>query len=265
MSSYASNPGPAAKATRAKYACRECYYRRVRCNVNEVRPCSNCKESDAKYDILPSQRGRYMRKLRLQTVVATSVSRSPSLASNCGAQAVASTSGLLAERSNPQTGFVQASTQASYNTSVSGTVFFGDSNLLTLVPEALQHGDEQGADTGGSQMSWFLFPIPRTPQTQGDGLFLASISHLSAGSAQYLRDEGALSVPDLQSCLPVLQVYLTGFHPCFPVLDRTEIARCLSEMNISPILLPGRVYRQALTRDRRGYITQPGGEERGAK
>lgn len=191
---------------------------------------------------------RYMRKLRLQTVVATSVSPSPSLTSNCGAptlqliQAVASTSGLLAERSNPQTGFVQASTQTSSNTSVSGTVFFGDSNLLTLVPEALQHGDEQGADTGGSQKSRFLFPIPRTPQTQGDGLFLASISHLSAGSAQYLRDEGALSVPDLQSCLPVLQAYFTWFHPCFPVLDRAEIARCLSEMNISPILLQAMLF-----------------------
>jgi hypothetical protein len=51
-------PSQRAKKTRAKHACRECNSRRVRCNVTEVQPCTNCAVAGAKCEILPSRRGR---------------------------------------------------------------------------------------------------------------------------------------------------------------------------------------------------------------
>ncbi|KAG6000270.1 hypothetical protein E4U21_005631, partial [Claviceps maximensis] len=60
----ASPPRPRCKKTRAKHACRECNARRVRCNVTEVQPCSNCASSGVECEVLPSRRGRYPRRSR---------------------------------------------------------------------------------------------------------------------------------------------------------------------------------------------------------
>lgn len=59
----------------------------------------------------------------------------------------------------------------------------------------------------------------------------------SVRTENYLRDEGALTFPDLPTCLPALRAYFAWFHPCFPVVDRADIASRLSTMNISPLLL----------------------------
>lgn len=56
------SPSPAkvdGKKSRAKHACRECNTRRVRCDVTEKQPCSNCLAAGATCEILPSRRGRY--------------------------------------------------------------------------------------------------------------------------------------------------------------------------------------------------------------
>lgn len=59
---------------------------------------------------------------------------------------------------------------------------------------------------------------------------------------RYLQDEGAFDVPDLQTCLPAIKAYFTWFHPCFPILDRADIARRLSDQTISRILLHGMLF-----------------------
>lgn len=116
--------------------------------------------------------------------------------------------------------------------SAPGTLFFGESNFLTLVPgnEAAAVG---GTGNTPNQKPRLTFPIPGSPgsQSQVEG------AGISASTMRYLRDEGALTLPDLQTCLPALQAYFTWFHPSFPILDRAEVTRRLAAMDISRFLL----------------------------
>lgn len=59
---------------------------------------------------------------------------------------------------------------------------------------------------------------------------------------RYLRDEGALTLPDLQTCMPALQAYFAWFHPSFPILDRAEITRQLAAMDVSRFLLQAMLF-----------------------
>lgn len=53
------------KKPRAKHACRTCNTRRVRCDVMETKPCSNCVASGSACEVLPSRRGRYVMPVHL--------------------------------------------------------------------------------------------------------------------------------------------------------------------------------------------------------
>ena len=81
-----------------------------------------------------------------------------------------------------------------------------------------------------------------TPQSQNYSSPSTNVIHLSQGTERYLRDEGALTVPSLQTCLPVIQAYFQWFHPGFPVLDRPAIARRLMTMDISPLLFQAMLF-----------------------
>jgi hypothetical protein len=115
-------------------------------------------------------------------------------------------------------------------------LFFGESNFLTLVPG----NDIEAAALGAAsnQKPRLTFPIPGSPgsQSQVEG------AGISAATMRYLRDEGALTLPDLQACLPALQAYFTWFHPSFPILDRAEITRRLAAMDISRFLLQAMLF-----------------------
>lgn len=110
-----------------------------------------------------------------------------------------------------------------------GTRFFGESNFLTLVP-----GDDEGVSaqsntSGGNnnnQKPRFTFTIPATPQSISQAA--EGGTNISPGTMRYLRDEGALTLPDFQSCLPAFEAYFAWFHPSYPVLDRAQVARRLS-------------------------------------
>lgn len=81
-----------------------------------------------------------------------------------------------------------------------------------------------------------------TPQSQYNPSALTNVIHLSRGAERYLRDEGALTFPTLQTCLPVIQAYFEWFHPCFPILDRPSLARRLTTMDISPLLFQAMLF-----------------------
>ncbi|KAG5977246.1 hypothetical protein E4U55_006947, partial [Claviceps digitariae] len=252
----ASSPGPRPKKTRAKHACRECNSRRVRCNVTEVQPCSNCTSSGVECQVLPSRRGRYPRRSRrLEPALAPSTSASLSPARTIDASARAPSSSIADEsylrdgtatdpRSTPGR-FGDAAAAASSVTensslpgpaisSAPGTLFFGESNFLTLVPGATQ----DSSSNASNQKPRLTFPIPGSPssqpQVQGAGT--------SASTMRYLREEGALTLPDLHTCMPALQAYFTWFHPSFPILDRAEVTRRLAAMDISRFLLQAMLF-----------------------
>jgi hypothetical protein len=110
-----------------------------------------------------------------------------------------------------------------------GTLFFGESNFLTLVP-----GEQPTQSTNGQRL---MFPEPDTPQdSQGEG------TGVSPATMRYLREEGALTLPDLQTCVPALQAYFTWFHPCFPIVDRADFVKRLAAMDVSRLLLQAMLF-----------------------
>ncbi|OLN89987.1 Cutinase transcription factor 1 alpha 2 [Colletotrichum chlorophyti] len=249
-------PETSSKKSRAKHACRECNARRVRCNVTERRPCSNCENAGTNCEILPSRRGRYPRRSKKQKQAQASPSAtpepiaqgpSPSLASAVAATLAsasnASPSHEFGTSDTPQAP-TQAETPASIHSATATTGssrFFGESNFLTLVPGASELGGD--ATAGGSALKDRLtFAFPQTPQSQDPSTRPAGTTHMSAATERYLREEGALTFPDMQRCLPALRAYFTWFHPCFPVLDRADVARRLVTMEISPLLLQAMLF-----------------------
>ncbi|RNJ59761.1 hypothetical protein D7B24_001486 [Verticillium nonalfalfae] len=213
------------KKSRAKHACRVCNSRRVRCNVTEIYPCSNCETAGTKCEVLPSKRGSHAASLD----AASPSRRDDSLAAD---PAPGPGTDLGDENAN-RTSFKSPS-----STSTPGNLFFGESNFHTLVPGRTQANGErstQGREHG--QKTRFVFPTPSTPQSQTGGASPASIAHLSAGTTRYLRDEGALTFPDPKTYLPALEAYFTWSHPCFPVLDHADFAQQVSKSVVSPMLL----------------------------
>lgn len=122
--------------------------------------------------------------------------------------------------------------------------FFGESNFITLLPGAST--DAQGQTTRSShgptgsidRRQRLVFPVPDTPQSQGT----PDPSGVSSATMRYLRDQGALTLPDLQTCVPALQAYFKWFHPCFPIVDREEVIRRLAAMDISRTLLQAMLF-----------------------
>ncbi|KAG6072411.1 hypothetical protein E4U16_005354 [Claviceps sp. LM84 group G4] len=254
-SSSSSSAGPRPKKTRAKHACRECNSRRVRCNVTEVQPCSNCASSGAKCEILPSRRGR----LEPAPAPSASASLSPARTFDTHARAASSSCSIaddaflpdatpvprsIRSRSDDPAAATASVTEnslpgaASAAASAPGTLFFGESNFLTLVTGDDATAAQGSSNPSASQKPRLTFPIPDSPssqsQIQGGGT--------SASTMRYLRDEGALTLPDLQTCMPALQAYFAWFHPSFPILDRAEITRRLVAMDVSRFLLQAMLF-----------------------
>ncbi|KAG5941418.1 hypothetical protein E4U53_007410 [Claviceps sorghi] len=258
-SSPARSPRP--KKTRAKHACRECNGRRVRCNVTEVQPCSNCASSGAECEVLPSRRGRYprqSRRLELAPAPAPSTSASLSPARTSDRTTARPPSSSIADESylpsatpsaalaappaaSPAEVMTENRLPGPSTSSAPGTLFFGESNFLTLVPgddAAATAAQDSSSSSASNQKPRLTFPIPGSPngqpQVQGAGT--------SASTMRYLRDEGALTLPDLHTCMPALQAYFAWFHPSFPILDRAEITRRLAAMDISRFLLQAMLF-----------------------
>ncbi|KAK2043498.1 hypothetical protein LZ31DRAFT_468219 [Colletotrichum somersetense] len=251
-------PSEGSTKARAKQACRVCNSRRVRCNVTERHPCSNCEASQATCEVLPSRRGRYPRrskKTRAEEIssatpepsIAASSQDPPSAPNSAAAATLASPSiaspSQRAFSSGPPQTPCHAETPASVHstsTTTGGSRFFGESNFITLVPGA----SETNADatvSDGVLKGRLTFPIPQAPQIGLDAP-PARANHISAATERYLRDEGALTFPDMQRCLPAVRAYFKWFHPCFPILNRTDIARRLVSTKISPLLLQAMLF-----------------------
>lgn len=123
-----------------------------------------------------------------------------------------------------------------------GSLFFGESNFLTLVPSRPQEPTRTGDPAGPQQKARLLFSMSSTPQSFPEGASPATCDRVSSGTARYLRDEGALTLPDLQACVPALQAYFDWFHPCFPVLDRAEFTTRLASRDVSILLLQSMLF-----------------------
>ncbi|KAF9775129.1 hypothetical protein IL306_006792 [Fusarium sp. DS 682] len=124
------------------------------------------------------------------------------------------------------------------STTAPATLFYGESNPLTLIPGSVRQGQQPSSrESLPQQKAQLHFPIHDTPQSASEHDYPANIEHLSAAASRYLQDEGALTLPDMQGCMSTLQAYFTWFHPCFPILDRVEFSRKLAASQASYLLL----------------------------
>lgn len=245
------------KRSRAKHACKECNLRRVKCDVMLKVPCTNCETNQADCVVLPSKRGRYPRKPRQSSIKDESSegaepSKTGIVQVPSGSQPASSSPvsvrrpgsprdivPLSAGPSSPRTPAVVMGTSVAASSGGS-SLFFGESNFLTLVPSA-RSGPGPQPTAGKGRLS---FPINAvaTPQPNNQSSPSTGVIHLSQGTERYLRDEGALTFPSLETCLPVIQAYFKWFHPCFPVLDRPSISKRLVTMDISPLLFQAMLF-----------------------
>jgi hypothetical protein len=115
------------------------------------------------------------------------------------------------------------------------SLFFGESNLLTFV--AGPHLGGRPVNSGDIQKQRLFYPLSIEPQTQTGDNPPPAAGYVALNQERYLREEGALTFPNTESCLPAVRAYFTWFHPCFPILDRADMARRISVMDISPLLL----------------------------
>ncbi|KAI8665218.1 Zn(2)-C6 fungal-type domain-containing protein [Fusarium sp. Ph1] len=237
----------ATKRPRAKQACRECNARRIRCNAMESNPCSHCKVSGASCQLLPSLRGRYPRRRRPKRPTKDPGSgkakrQSPSdsraqpsqvIGKETRAQerAVADDAALVPRSPSPLTEAKDAS----------GVLFFGESNFLTLVPgkgETRGRSDSSLDDPSTTTTrSRMVFSVSDTPESASEYM-----SPVGMTTSQYLRSEGALTIPSLADCIPALESYFTWFHPCFPVIDRADFSKKLATSSVSYLLLQSMLF-----------------------
>ncbi|RSL86424.1 hypothetical protein CEP51_002806 [Fusarium floridanum] len=156
------------KRARAKHACRV-----------------NC-------EVLPSRRGRYPRKNKRQKQLDQQrpSDLSPSVQGSDGGllshrptssvHTVASGATPNTERDAADTRISARSPSPSTDSAAPGTLFFGESNFLTLVPGMPRVGeqhDEHDDQNGSKQKARLLFPINSTPQSIPEGASPASIDH----------------------------------------------------------------------------------------
>lgn len=194
MSSHLTSPSPSAtdaassaKKARAKHACTVCNSRRVRCDVMEVQPCSNCADAGVACEVVPSRRGRYPRKprhkgprtrqsrhgasasvtaestdpedqVRQEAHATQSPSQAPSTSSvpppppfgNGGGHSYRTRKQTAAREISPPTSPTPAS-----SAKASGARFFGESNFLTIVSGGRRDDDDgtsanqSGGGSGG--------------------------------------------------------------------------------------------------------------------
>lgn len=257
----------AAKRPRAKQACRECNARRIRCNAMESNPCSHCKVSGATCQLLPSFRGRwaqylswchnvttrltrlslrYPRRRRPKRLAKEPVSgkskKSPSTSKTQPPEAVGKETRAREGVDAFHTTLVPRSpSPLTEATDASGVLFFGESNFLTLVPGGGETGgrSDPGSDDLGTttQRSRMVFSVSDTPESASEYMSPVGIT-----TSQYLRSEGALTIPSLTDCIPALESYFTWFHPCFPVVDRADFARKLAASSVSCLLLQSMLF-----------------------
>jgi hypothetical protein len=118
-------------------------------------------------------------------------------------------------------------------------LFFGESNFLACVTGAVVGPEAENAPEARKNL---CFSISDGIHVQ-DGRTAATAN--GAGRShkyRYLKDEGAFTFPSPSNYLPALQAYFLWFHPCFPILDKVEIARLFSTGTLSPSLLQAMLF-----------------------
>ncbi|RDW83659.1 Zn(II)2Cys6 transcription factor [Aspergillus mulundensis] len=216
---------------RAKQACLHCHRRRIRCDVLQQQPCSNCVTQEVPCEVGVSRRGKYPRKKTTKTSLeSSSATIQPPPQSHSQLLPLPDlTSPTTITSTNAST--LPISARQIVNDS---TVFLGESSPLTSVMDPTQPPKLQ-------------YPLPdrlAPSSTRDDAVRLHQVQQ-----AAQLESSGALSFPPDATINALLQAYFRWFHPCFPIVDRAAVFRARTNTpartgvsSIPPLLLQSMLF-----------------------
>jgi len=132
-----------------------------------------------------------------------------------------------------------ACSRVSGSTSDSGPVFYGESNILTMVAPRPSRGTDAVSGAPHARRPSLFHDVAKEmdARTPSVSCTAEAADRQSSLQAQLIARQGALDLPDALHCAPVIGAYFQWFHPCFPVLDRLDVARLYVSGRLSPLLL----------------------------
>ncbi|KAL2784921.1 fungal-specific transcription factor domain-containing protein [Aspergillus keveii] len=210
---------------RAKQACIHCHRRRIRCDVLQQRPCSNCVSQDVPCELGVSQRGKYPRKKSLKHQPTQLQPILPELATPAATSV--SPRVVTTHTQSHSHSYTHSHTNHVPQRITEPTVFLGESSPLTSVMDP-------------SQPPKLHYPLPdrlAPSSTRDDAVRLHQVQR-----AAQLESDGSLSFPPQETTDSLLQAYFRWFHPCFPILDRAAIYRGRCQGTLSPLLLQAMLF-----------------------
>ncbi|KAL4862465.1 hypothetical protein BDV12DRAFT_190389 [Aspergillus spectabilis] len=210
---------------RAKQACLHCHRRRIRCDVLQHRPCTNCVGQEVACELGVSRRGKY---LSLSLTRPQSVQSQPQyLQSNPTSPSTTTASTTASTTTGPSPGQVTEIDHAPRQSITEPTVFLGESSPLTTVMNP-------------SQPPRLHYPLPdrlAPTSTRDDAVRLHQVQQ-----AAQLESDGSLSFPPQPTTDALLRAYFRWFHPCFPIVDRASVSAAKAQNSLSPLLLQAMLF-----------------------
>ncbi|KAH7113238.1 fungal-specific transcription factor domain-containing protein [Dendryphion nanum] len=260
---------------RARLACISCNSRRVKCDVIESQPCTNCIANHVPCETRESRRGKHPRRARIlihehqvlldspynptdnitlspedatlqrheDEVAASHVLASLStsfndLAGEKPASAHTLSPGLLSLAPQGQTHTTSFPTTESTDHEDDSAVFLGESSSLRYVP------NEQKSELPNPKRPRFRHSIANAKEM---GSLMASWEvERRKKRIESLHQDGAFVFPQASLREELLNAYFQWFHPHFSIVDELDIREAHSKKSLSPLLLQAMLFIGAI-------------------
>lgn len=185
----------------------------------ESMPCSNCIKANVDCQVTESRRGKYARRpKRPNSTSGNTLQRRPE-------------SSPLVEPNQPMGEAAVEPQDAEVFLGESAVqpqdaeVFLGESTLIRSV-----HNDFGARAPYRSAKSQLRYPMPAAPSAP------EWERHRKNHRLEALAGDGALTLPTSSVRNELLTAYFDWFHPCFPVVNRSEIIAQANAGDLSPML-----------------------------
>ncbi|KAF7455256.1 Cutinase transcription factor 1 alpha [Pyrenophora tritici-repentis] len=241
---------------RARLACVTCNARRVKCDVTDRQPCSNCIAGNVQCETRESRRGKHVRKPRAETEVRTQTSPIAPVSSPQRHDDEVAASHVLASLSSnfhsplntqaPVTGSPyqlgtpavssehQSNTSGVENAQHEDAVFLGESSSLRYVT------GEPSAAAAERRQSCFRHAIPRA--VRAEALVPEWETERRVARKIALQAEGAFTFPPTEVRGELLEAYFKWFHPHFAILDEEDFWASYYGFEFSGLLLQAMMF-----------------------
>ncbi|EMD95186.1 hypothetical protein COCC4DRAFT_205108 [Bipolaris maydis ATCC 48331] len=241
---------------RARLACVTCNARRVKCDVTDRQPCSNCTTADLQCETRESKRGKHVRKPRVEAearsktppsvpvfspqrhedeVAASHVLASLSSNFNSPVNTQAPVTGNQNQFSAPSTAPETRNSQVrTENFQQEDAVFLGESSSLRYVA---------GAPTPAAverREHCFRHALPRGVREEAYVPEWEAERRVARKKA--LQAEGAFSFPPAEVRKELLEAYFKWFHPHFAILDEDDYWISYNRFEPSALLLQAMLF-----------------------